>query len=118
MTQYMLSVWQRGEYPEPSSEEMQQAYADVDRFNQELQSAGKWVFGGGLHEKSSATVVDATGAEPILTDGPFSEAKEQLGGFWIVEAADLDEALELAKRGSAACKGEVEVRPFQDEPEA
>ena len=64
-----------------------------------------------------ATVVDATGAETITTDGPFSEAKEQLGGFWVVEAPDLDAALALAARGSAACRTKVEVRPFHDGPD-
>ena len=58
-------------------------------------------------------MVDGTGDEPVTTDGPFSEAKEQIGGFWVVEAADLDEALALAARGSKACRGKVEVRPFQ-----
>jgi len=66
----------------------------------------------------TATVVDATGAETVTTDGPFSEAKEQIGGFWVVEAPDLDAALALAAEGSAACRGPVEVRPFQDEPPA
>ena len=62
--------------------------------------------------------MNATGAEVVTTDGPFPEAKEQLGGFWVIEAADLDEALAIATRGSKACNGPVEVRPFQDEPEA
>ena len=66
-------------------------------------------------EPTDATVVDATKGEPLITDGPFAETKEQLGGFWIVEAPDLDAALEIAKRGSAACKAPVEVRPFQAE---
>jgi hypothetical protein len=71
------------------------------------------VFAGGLHSPNTATVVDGTGDEPVTTDGPFSEAKEQIGGFWVIEAADLDEALALAARGSKACRGKVEVRPFQ-----
>ena len=62
-----------------------------------------------------ATTVDSTGAEPIVTDGPFAEAKEWLGGFWVIEAADLDAALAWARKGSAACQGPVEVRPFQAE---
>ena len=60
-------------------------------------------------------MVDGTGAEPVITDGPFAESKEYLGGFWIIEAADLDAALEIARRGSAACGAKVEVRPFQAE---
>jgi hypothetical protein len=80
---------------------------------------GIWVFGGGLHEPSSATVVNATdGGDPIMTDGPFAESKEQLGGFWVIEAADLDAALAWAKKATVACQAPVEVRPFQDEPEA
>ena len=60
-------------------------------------------------------MVDATGADVLVTDGPFVETKEQLGGFWVVEAPDLDAALEIARRGSAACRGAVEVRPLQSE---
>jgi hypothetical protein len=97
---------------------IEQMYKDVDAFNQEIQAAGKWVFGGGLHPADTATVVKASGGDVITTDGPFPEAKEQIGGFWILNCADLDEALALAARASAACRGPVEVRPFQDEPEA
>jgi hypothetical protein len=115
MTQYLLSVHMVEGAPVPSDEDMQQAFADVDRFNAKLQDQGKWVFGGGLHGADTATVVDATGSgDALVTDGPFAEAKEQLGGFWIIEAADLDEALAWAKEASAACAGPVEVRPFQD----
>jgi hypothetical protein len=116
MTQYLLSVhYVDGEGATPEAE-MQEAYEATGRFNDELQAEGAWVFAGGLHTPDMATVVDATGAETITTDGPFSEAKEQLGGFWVVEAPDLDAALALAARGSAACRGKVEVRPFQDGP--
>lgn len=73
------------------------------------------MFGGGLEPPSSATVVDATGEDVLGTDGPYAEPKEQLGGFWIVEAPDLDAALDIAKRGSVARMGAVEVRPFQPE---
>jgi len=118
MTQYMLSVYGTDENPYATDEEMQKAFAAVEAFNDEVRAAGKWVFAGGLAESSSATVVDATAGEPVITDGPYVESKEVLGGFWVVEAADLDEALDLARRGSAACAGKVEVRPFQDEPEA
>ena len=114
MTQYMLSVHMvEGEAPYASDEEMQQAYKDTDAFNARLQEQGAWVFGGGLHPADTATVVDGTGAEVITTDGPFAEAKEQIGGFWVIEAPDLDAALKLAADASAACKGKVEVRPFQ-----
>lgn len=116
MTQYLLSVWSREGDPTPSDEAMQKMYADTDALNEELKSSGAWVFAGGLHPASTATVVDGRGGEVVTTDGPFAESKEQLGGFWVVEAADLDAAIELASRGSAACGGPVEVRPFQDEP--
>ena len=76
------------------------------------------MFAGGLHPATSATVVRAQDGDVITTDGPFAETKEQLGGFWIIEAADLDAALAWAAKGSAACMGAVEVRPFQDEPDA
>ena len=82
----------------------------------EMQRTGTWVFGGGLHEPSAATVVRATDGDPVITDGPVAETKELMGGFWIIEAADLDAALDWATRASKACEGPVEVRPFQDEP--
>jgi hypothetical protein len=115
MAQYLLSVhYVDGQGATPEAE-MQQAFEDVDRLNKELEAEGVWVFGGGLHEPHMATVVDATGGEVITTDGPFPEAKEQLGGFWILKADDLDAALALAARASKACKAPVEVRPFQGE---
>jgi hypothetical protein len=95
---------------------MQKAFAQVDTFNEELQASGAWVFGGGLHPPDIATVVRVDDGEAVMTDGPFAETKEQLGGFWIIEAPDLDAALEWAAKGSAACMAPVEVRPFQDEP--
>jgi hypothetical protein len=115
MTQYLLAVHHAEGSAYPSDEDMQQAFTDTDTFNQALMAEGSWVFGGGLTAPSDATVVDATHGEAIITDGPFAEAKEQLGGFWVVEAPDLDAALELARRGSAACRQPVEVRPFQSE---
>ena len=117
MTQYLLAVHHAEGTPYASDEEMQQAFADTDAFNQEIVSSGSWVFGGGLTDPSDATVVDATKGESVVTDGPFAETKEYLGGFWVVEAPDLDAALALAARGSAACRGKVEVRPFHNGPE-
>jgi hypothetical protein len=114
MTQYMISVIHAGEGPElPEGADIQEVYGKVDAFNKEIQDSGSWVFGGGLEAPSSATVVDATGADVLVTDGPYAETKEQLGGFWVVEAPDLDAALDISKRASAACMGAVEVRPFQ-----
>src|SRR5664279_4932516 len=118
MTQYMLAVHHSPTTPQPAPEDMQKAFEQVDPFNAEVMAAGAWVCGGGLEPPEIATVVSAEGAEKVITDGPFAESKEQLGGFWIIEAADLDAALEWAAKGSAACMGPVEVRPFQAEPEA
>ena len=118
MKQYLLAVHMVEGEPTPSPEEMQQAYKDVDAFNAELQASGAWVFAGGLHPADTATVVRVKDGEVLTTDGPFAETKEQLGGFWVVKAPDLDAALALAARGAAACKAPVEVRPFQGEPEA
>lgn len=118
MIQYLLSVHMvDGEAP-PSEEVMQKAYADVDTFNAKLRQQGAWVFAGGLHPADTATVVNAKDGDVLVTDGPFAEAKEHLGGFWIITAPDLDAALKWAAEGSTACGGPVEVRPFQDEPEA
>lgn len=117
MAQYLISVWHEWDADDDvSPEEMQQTYAQVDAFNTRLQESGAWVFAGGLEPPSTATVVDGRGAaEPLLTDGPFVETKEQLGGFWVVDLPDLDAALVLAAEASAACRREVEVRPFQSE---
>jgi hypothetical protein len=117
MKQYLLAVHMIADTPTPSQEEMQAMYASVDAFNTELQASGGWVFAGGLYPPSSATVVTARGGEVVTTDGPFAETKEQLGGFWVIDAADLDAALSWAGRASAACGAPVEVRPFQELPE-
>ena len=113
MTQYLLSVWHDGDFPMPDPEVMQKVFAQVDAFNAEVQAAGAWVFAGGLHPRSSATVVRVTDGQVSMTDGPYAESKEQIGGFWVIEASDLDAALEWARKGAAACEGPVEVRPFQ-----
>ena len=116
MTQYMLSVIHAEEGPDWVGQvDMQEVFAKVDAFNKELVDNGSWVFGGGLEPPSSATVVDATGKDVLVTDGPYAETKEQLGGFWVIEAPDLDAALDVGKRASAACLGAVEIRPFQAE---
>ncbi len=89
--------------------------AAIDVFNERLQAEGSWVFAGGLAFPDSATVIDNRGGEAVVTDGPFIESKEYLAGFWIVEAPDLDVALELAAEGSRACNRRIEVRPFLTE---
>ncbi|CAN5893880.1 YciI family protein [soil metagenome] len=117
MTQYLMSVI-GVEDTVPAPEVLEQMYADVDAVNEEIMAAGSWVFAGGLHPSSTATVVEAKDGDVLTTDGPFVETKEQLGGIWIIEAADLDAALAWAAKASAACRWPVEVRPFQGEPEA
>jgi len=112
--QYMLAVHSVDGAPQPSPEEMQTAFAQVDRVNAELQSAGAWVFGGGLLAPETATVVRVQGGATTMTDGPFAETKEQLGGFWVIECKDLDEALAWAEKCAEACMSPVEVRPFAE----
>ena len=114
MTQYLLSVWMVEGAPAPTDDEVQKMYKDVDVFNDRLKAEGAWVFAGGLHPASTATTVRVRDGEVLTTDGPFAETKEQLGGFLIIEAADLDAALALAADGTVACGVPVEVRPFQD----
>jgi len=118
MKQYLLAVHMvEGEEP-PSAEAMEQAYKDVDALNTQLQAEGAWVFAGGLHLPATATVVRVSDGEILTTDGPFAETKEQLGGFWVIKAADLDDALAWAAKATRACRQPVEVRPFQEDPQA
>ncbi|GAA4713638.1 YciI family protein [Pedococcus ginsenosidimutans] len=117
MTQYLLSVHgpaERNEFGEyGSKEEMEKAFAATGAFNDQLKADGYWLFAGGLQQATTATVVDGTGETPVITDGPYLESKEYIGGFWIIDAPDLDVALKLAAEGSKACRGKVEVRPFE-----
>jgi hypothetical protein len=117
MTHYLLSVHGPAEMGEfgayGSQEEMEEAFATTGAFNEQLRADGYWVFAGGLQPASTATVVDGRGDSPVLTDGPYLESKEVIGGFWVIDAPDLDVALKLAAEGSKACRGKVEVRPFE-----
>ena len=116
MKQYLLSVY----HPEggtPPPEVLEPIMRDVDALNQELMAAGAWVFAGGLHPSSTATVVRLQDGEVLTTDGPFAEGKEHIGGFWIIKAPDLDSALEWGRKATRACTVPIEVRPFQDEAE-
>ena len=117
MKQYLLAVHMVEGQDAPAPEVMEQAYKDVDALNNEIKEAGAWVFAGGLHPADTATVVRVVDGEVVTTDGPFAETKEHLGGFWVIAAADLDEALAWAAKGTVACQAPVEVRPFQDDPE-
>jgi hypothetical protein len=117
MTHYMLAVIGPAELTEfgsyASKEEMEAAFAATGAFNDKLRAEGYWVFAGGLQSASTATVVDGQGPTPVITDGPYLETKEVIGGFWIIDAPDLDVALKLATEGSRACRGTIEVRPFE-----
>lgn len=119
MPKYMLSVFgptERTKYGNyPTREDMLQSFEDTGVFNDKLVAEGYFVFADGLEEATTATVVDGQGDQPVFTDGPYLEAKEHIGGFWVIEAPDLDVALRLAAEGSKACRGKVEVRPFQGE---
>ena len=115
MPQYLLSVWHDEPYDDLDFEspDFQRIGPKVDAFNKELEGTGAWVFGAGLRPASTATVVRATGGDVSMTDGPYAESKEQMGGFWVIEAADLDAALAWAGKATAACEAPVEVRPME-----
>ena len=117
MPQYLLSVHSVEGQATPGPEGMQKMYADVEAVNVEMRSAGAWVFAGGLEVPTTASVVSSKDGNIVVTDGPFVEGKEHIGGFWVLKCADLDEALAWASKATVACAGPVEVRPFQDEPE-
>jgi hypothetical protein len=115
VTRYLLSAYQPdGPVPEP--EVLDQVMADLEVLNAEMRAAGAWVFAGGLHPPSTATVVRVTDGEVLCTDGPFTEGKEHIGGFTIVRAPDLDAALAWGRRLAEATTLPIEVRPVQDRP--
>jgi hypothetical protein len=112
MTQYLLSVYQP-DGPAPPAEVLEEIMRNLDTLNRELEAAGAWVFAGGLHPPGTATVVRVRDGEVLITDGPFAEGKEHLGGITIIEAPDLDAALEWGRRLARATTLPIEVRPFQ-----
>ena len=116
MTRYLLSVHTvEGEAREPmTDEEMQQSYKQVLLIEEDMKSAGAWVFSGRLHEPDTATVVRQSDGDVLTTDGPFAESKEHLGGFYMIEAEDLDAALSWASKVTEVIKTPIEVRPFAD----
>lgn len=111
MSQYLLSIYQP-DGPPPGPETLDPIMDDLDALNRDMREAGAWVFAGGLHPPSTATVMRPRGAEVLLTDGPFVEGKEHLGGFTVVEAPDLDAALRWGRRLAQATTLPVEVRPL------
>ena len=120
MTRYLLSADSvEGETRAPmTSEEIQQSCKQVRALEEEMESAGVWLFGGRLHEPGTATVVRMSGGEVLTTDGPFAESREHLGGFYLIETADLDAALVWTSKVSGLVSTPIEVRPFWDEPGA
>jgi hypothetical protein len=116
MAKYLLSVHSvagdAGESKPMTDEEMQQSYQQVMILEQDMKSAGAWVFGGRLTEPATATVVRMAGGEVLITDGPFAESREHLGGFYIIEAEDLDAALGWASKVTDLIGAPIEVRPF------
>jgi hypothetical protein len=118
MQQYLLSIYQP-EGEAPPSEALEAVMGRVHALEQEMQAAGVWVFAGGLHPPSTATVVRLQEGDLLLTDGPYAEAKEHIGGFTVIRAPDLDAALEWARKLAQALTLDrreglaVEVRPFQ-----
>jgi hypothetical protein len=114
MPKYLISFWHDDTYePGFSTPDAQRRVAQVGAFNEDLMKAGAWVFAAGLHPASSASVVRSSGGEVSITDGPYAETKEQMGGFWVIEASGLDAALEWAGKAAAASEGPVEVRPAE-----
>jgi hypothetical protein len=120
MTKYLLSAHSvDGEAREPmTDEEMKEVMARVAALEAEMKSAGAWVFGGRLHNPETATVVRISDGRVLTTDGPFVEAREHLGGFYIIDAEDLDVALAWASKTADCVNTAIEVRPFWDEAPA
>ncbi|GAA2637887.1 YciI family protein [Paractinoplanes durhamensis] len=113
MRQYLLSIYQP-DGPPPPPEVLGPIMANLGKLNEEMKAGGTWVFAAGLHAPESATVIRDSGGEPVLTDGPFTEGKEHLGGFTVIQAEDLDEALDWGGRMAAVLAPlAIEVRPIQ-----
>jgi hypothetical protein len=115
MKQYLLSI-QQPDGPPPPSVDLDRVLRDLAALNEEMKAAGAWVFAGGLHAPSTATVVRLQGGDVLMTDGPYTEGKEHVGGLSIIEAPDLDSALAWARKLARATTLPIEVRPFQDAP--
>ena len=114
MRQYLLSVYQPDSDPPPSVD-LDRIMSELGALQDEMRAAAVWVFSNGLHPPSSATVLRMRDGELLMTDGPYIEGKEHLGGFTIIEAADLDAALPWARRMTEITTLPVEVRPFAED---
>ena len=112
MKQYLLSIYQPDGDP-PPAEVLEPIMRELGALQEELRAAGAWVFSGGLHAPGTATVLRAAGDDVLITDGPYTEGKEHLGGFTIIQAPDLDAALEWGRKYARAVPLPIEVRPFQ-----
>ncbi|MEV0129140.1 YciI family protein [Dactylosporangium sp. NPDC050688] len=113
MRRYLLSVIEPSVGDPPSPQELADIAADVAEFDRELREAGVWVFSGGLFPPATATVLRPKDGGALLSDGPFVEGKEHLGGFCVIDVEDLDEALEWAGKAMRATRLPIEVRPFR-----
>lgn len=114
MKQYLISIYQP-DGPPPPPEQLAPVMRELAAIKHELETAGSWVFGNGLHAPSTATVLRARNDDVLITDGPFVEGKEHLGGFMIITVPDLDVALSWGRRYAQATRLPIEVRPFQGE---
>jgi hypothetical protein len=114
MKQYLLSIYQPDGDP-PPPEVMDPIMRRLDALNEEMRAAGAWVFAAGLHPPSTATVLHARGDDMLVTDGPFAEGKEHLGGFTVIRAPDLDAALAWGRRLAEVITLPIEVRPLYGE---
>ncbi|MER7812781.1 YciI family protein [Streptomyces sp900116325] len=117
MKHYLLSVVTPADGEPPAPEVLEGIMRNVDVFHQELQEAGAWVFAGGLHAPGTATMVRPKDGDTLITDGPYAEGKEYLGGLCIIKAPDLDAALDWGRKAARAITLPVEVRPFEGEVE-
>jgi hypothetical protein len=117
MKNYLLTI-QQPDGPPPESLDMDAVMRDVAALDQEMREAGVWVFNGGLHPPSTATVLRSQGGDILMTDGPYAEGKEHVGGLAIIRAPDLDSALEWGRKLARATTLPVEVRPFAGNAEA
>jgi len=112
---FLLSM-RHGEPPADVAADMPQIMADIDAFGERLKADGQWVYGGGLKPVETAQIIDGTGPDTVVTDGPFPEAKEHLGGFWIIDAPSHSDAMTIAAEASRVSRLPLEVREFHAEP--
>ena len=112
MTQYLVAIYRAANY-DPAVSEDEAMGREIGALNEEMKAAGVRVFVGGLQPQSSARSLRLqTAGKVLITDGPYVETKEHIGGFWVLKATDLDEALAWGRKAAVACRASVEVRPF------